>query len=40
MTLTAAASGFVIFLLSVQGTVHLHLHFKAVSTLQKFTGGL
>lgn len=32
MGFTAAASGFVVFLLSVQGTVYLHLHFKAVST--------
>ncbi len=35
MSLTAAASGFVVFFLSVQGTVHLHLYLEAVSTLQK-----
>ena len=28
MSLTAAVSGFVVFLLSVQGTVHLHLYCK------------
>lgn len=32
MRLTAAASGFVVFLLSVSGTVHLHLHLKVSST--------
>ncbi len=34
MSLTAAASGFVVFLLCVQGTVHLYLYCKAVGTTE------
>ena len=30
MSLTAAASGFVVFLLSVSGTVYLHLHYRYI----------
>lgn len=33
MGLTAAVCGFVVLFLSVSGTVHLHLHFRLVSTL-------
>ena len=38
MSLTAAVSGFVVVLLSVQGTVRLHLYCKTGSTLWKFRG--
>ena len=38
MSLTAAASGFVVVLLSVQGTVRLHLYCKTVTTLQNLRG--
>ena len=34
MSLKAAASGLVVFLLSVQGTVHLHLYCKSVNAPQ------
>ncbi len=33
MSLTAAASGFIVFLLSVQGTVHLRLYCEAVRSV-------
>lgn len=39
MILTAAASGFVVFLLSVQGNVRLHLYCKTGHTPKKFIKG-